>query len=91
MLPYKSLSSKNLGFLLLIVRATTVLSLFFILMSVLLMCYFALFSPVLNANFFIMPMILIISISIVVLLSAGILAALIGFEESYRKKVEREL
>ena len=81
-MPYKSLTSKNLGSLVTIIRIVTIIGYIGILVSILGgvlemfsidVLYLSLFAP-----------------SVYALFIAGFFAILVGLEESYRHKVEKD-
>jgi len=88
MKPYKNLSSQNLPLLLLITRLTTVLALLAIILAI--VGFFSQFF--IQSGFGLSPLAAIaatiLPASLTVLFCSGIVAAIIAFEESYRKKSE---
>jgi len=88
MKPYKNLSSKNLPLLLLITRLTTVLALLAIILSII--GFFSQFFMQLGfgVSQWIAIAVAILPSSLTILFCSGIVAAIIAFEESYRKKSE---
>ncbi len=88
MKPYKNLSSKNLSLLLLITRFTTVLALFAVALS-----FVGIFSQFFMQTRYGVSQwsaigIAVFPSSLTVLFCSGLVAAIIAFEESYRKKSE---
>ncbi len=88
MLPYKNLSSKHLDYLLLLVRVVTTMSLLTLFLSLIGIVYSVMFISGFGSNIYTIQAIAIFNMSLMFLFGAGLIAALIGFEESYRKKVK---
>ncbi|WP_085297012.1 hypothetical protein [Cognaticolwellia mytili] len=88
MKPYKNLSSKNLSLLLLITRLTTVMAIAAIVLSTI--GFFSQFfmQTGFGVNQWSVISIAILPSSLTVLFCSGIVASIIAFEESYRKKSE---
>ena len=88
MKPYNNLSTQNLPLLLLITRITTVLALIAIVLSIVafIASFFMKTGFVIN-QFFVLSTAIFPS-AMYVLLGSGVVAAIIAFEESYRKKSE---
>lgn len=87
MKPYKNLNSKNLGLLLFLARATAVIGLIFVV--------FAVFAAVVGISasglMMLAPLMGLIPMSISVLFLSGLMAAIVAFEENYRKRTEHLL
>jgi uncharacterized membrane protein len=88
MKPYKNLSSQNLPLLLLITRLTTVLAILTIILSI--TGFFGQFFMHLGFGIsqWTAIAVAILPSSLTVLFCSGIAAAIIAFEENYRKKTE---
>jgi len=84
MKPYKNLSSKNLGLLLLLARVVAVLGIITIVLTLLVLAYLTFSSGLigLTRSLGVIPM------SVSILLISGVMAAIVAFEENYRIRTE---
>ena len=85
MKPYKNLNSHNLGVLLLLARITVYLGALVVFAS-LVFFIFAYTSPTFGP--FAYAILAYIPASIVIFLISGIMAAIVSFEDNYRKRTE---
>ena len=84
MKPYRNITTHNLGLLLLLARVTAYVG--FLLTIVALVATTAGFLTTSLASVF--PMLAFIPMAVSVLFFSGVMAAIVAFEESYRKRTE---
>lgn len=88
MKPYKNLSTQNLPLLLLITRVTTALALVVLIVAIIAFIASFFMKPAFGMNSLLVSATALIPSALFVLLASGVIAAIIAFEESYRKKSE---
>jgi|MDTB01.3.fsa_nt_gb hypothetical protein len=84
MKPYKNITTHHLGLLLLLARATAYVGFLFTIVAI--MASAIGFITLSLAS--VMPMLAFIPMAVSVLFFSGVMAAIVAFEESYRKRTE---
>lgn len=84
MKPYKNVTTHHLGLLLLLARVTAYAG--FLLAIIAIMASALIFNPFSLGS--VMPMLAFIPMALAVLFFSGVMAAIVAFEENYRKRTE---